>query len=252
MSQGSDVILQIDRRQIAEYILSLLGQQRKIERSFEGGRFIIDHNWTIGLTHIFEQRMTQNIHSVVSFKARFFYNDGSIYTVNTLEAFKAYTDFSNKISVGVDISVVYLVEFGVCSAPEKQQIRFEIFSDFAAKESFPSKTKGKRTSKVQYSIEFTNLTWGEDISRHINAYVKSIYINNLQFKIIRWLADSRIASLFLLLFSMITTLWFVAPSVDIQQKRSFEALVNNNTADALSKKLNIVIESLFSQQHHEI
>jgi hypothetical protein len=175
MATGPDLTLTIPRKKLGEFIGLLLGQQRKIERSFEGGHFIATHDWILNIIDIFEQRMQQNTHSLVSFRCSFYFEDGRIYTVETIDAFRAYNDLSNKLSVGVDILVTYVVEFPGAETPEKQEIRIEVFSDFSVKETGSSPSKTEKRAKIQYMISFTNLTFGEDISRHISAYIETIY-----------------------------------------------------------------------------
>lgn len=175
MAIGSDLTLIIPRNKLGEFIGSLLGQQRKIERSFEGGHFIATHDWILNIIDIFEQRLAQNRHSLMSFRCRFFFEDGRIHTVETIDAFRAYNDLSNKMSVGVDISVTYAVEFPDSANPEKQEIRVEVFSDFSIKETASSASKREKRAKIQYMVSFTNLTFGEDISRHISTYIETIY-----------------------------------------------------------------------------
>jgi len=175
MSTGSDLTLTIPRNRLGEFIGSLLGQQRKIERSFEGGHFVATHDWILNIIDIFEQRMSQNPHTLISFRCRFFFDDGRIYTVETIDAFRAYNDLSNKMTVGVDISVTYAVDFPGTEIPGKQDIRVEVFSDVRAKENASLESKRKKQVRIQYTVSFTNLTFGEAVSRHISSYIETIY-----------------------------------------------------------------------------
>jgi hypothetical protein len=56
MDTKSDLTLTFPRNKLGEFIGSLLGQQRKIERSFEGGHFVATHDWILNVIDIFEQR----------------------------------------------------------------------------------------------------------------------------------------------------------------------------------------------------
>ena len=96
----SELVLKVESAKLGEFIFSLLGQQRRIEKSFEGGQFIAKHEWVLNLIDVFEQRMSQHTHySMASFRCRFYFDDSSIYTLETLDAFRAYTDISSRESL---------------------------------------------------------------------------------------------------------------------------------------------------------
>ena len=127
MATGSDLTLTIPRDRLGEFIGSLLGQQRKIERSFEDGHFVATHNSILNIIDIFEQRMSQNTHSLISFRCPFFLKMGEYIRSKPVDAFRAYTDLSNKMSVGVDLSVTYAIDFPGTEIPESKKFALKCF-----------------------------------------------------------------------------------------------------------------------------
>ena len=87
---------------------------------------------------------------------------------------------SNELTVGVDLRWSYLIQFPLTQAPEKQEIRFVVFTNKSAIErkldKKPNKSfllVGSSEEKLAYSIEFTDVTWGEDLSSQIASYILS-------------------------------------------------------------------------------
>jgi hypothetical protein len=170
-----------DPKSLGDFILGLLGQRRSIEQRFDDRWFFIDLNWLWNLDDIIEQRISaQNIGSLVSFSAENFFEDGRITRLTSRQAFRAYHDVSTRVAVGIDISWTYLIKFPNSKTPERQEIRFRAFTDNrAVTEKPPAKaSKGffKSTDHVEelfFSVSFSDLTWGEDISNHMSAFISS-------------------------------------------------------------------------------
>ncbi len=236
MATGSDLTLTIPRNKLGEFIGSLLGQPRKKERSFEGGHFVATHDWILNIADIFEQRMAQNHHSLVSFRCRYFFEDGRIDTVETIDAFRTYHDLSNKTSVGVDISVTYIVDFPGSETPEKQEIRVEVFSDFRTKESASPAANREKKAKIQYMVSFTNLTFGEDVSRHISTYIETIYKRDWVTRIINWWGTG--STIFIVGGVIAITGFFLryASKESEELMQIFKSIEKNYTPEAQSQK----------------
>jgi hypothetical protein len=247
MSTGSDLTLTIPRNKLGEFIGSLLGQQRKIERSFEGGHFVATHDWILNIIDIFEQRMSQNPHSLISFRCRFFFDDGRIYTVETIDAFCAYTDLSNKTTVGVDISVTYAVDFPGTEIPGKQEIRVEVFSDIRVKENASRQSKSKKQARIQYMVSFTNLTFGEDVSRHISSYIETIYKRDWVTKAL-CVSSVDFVSIIAVFFMILGfTIAFLLHASTNEFTEKFKNIEQYYTPEAQSEKLNIIIHNYMLQ-----
>jgi hypothetical protein len=133
---------------------------------------------------VIDQRVEQNRGKLFSLKCKFYFDGGRIVHLESREAFDSYIDPSNDMSVGVDLSVAYLVDFS--GIPEKQEIRFQAFSDLSIKESVNSSNKQNYSnSSIEAQINFTNVTWGEDLYRHICAFVDRDYKRYALGKIIK-------------------------------------------------------------------
>jgi hypothetical protein len=159
---------------LATFILSLLQQPRRIERHFGNNIFIIDYQWCRNLIEICENRMDQHEYHICSFSCDIFYDNGRVDSISSKEAFYAYLDSKQCRSVGVDLSISFLVQFGTKPEPEKQDLRVQIFSDESYKFLVKPSNKIEPDSVISYSISFSNLTWGEDISRHINSHIYTV------------------------------------------------------------------------------
>ena len=73
--------------------------------------------------------MKQHQYSICSFSCDIFYENGRVDNLPSKEAFYAYLDNKKCRSVGVDLSISFLVSFGTKPEPEKQDLRVQIFSD---------------------------------------------------------------------------------------------------------------------------
>jgi hypothetical protein len=90
----------------------------------------------------------------------------------------------SELSVGVDLRWGFLIKFPLANAPEKQEIRFSVFTDKDITERTRHRDGPDPLSKsffslaaeneqLSYTIQFTDVTWGEDISAHMANYISS-------------------------------------------------------------------------------
>ena len=172
----------VDGRRLGEFIADLLGQRRSLERSFSNRRFEIDFNWLLNLDLIIAQRIAaQHTASLVSFSARIYFSNGKILTLEDYKAFRNFDDISTELSVGVTLKWTYLIQFPSKEIPDKEEISFAAFTDYTAIVKKPGNEKKLRsiltfaedTERLGYNIEFTDITWGDDVSTHINNYIMS-------------------------------------------------------------------------------
>ena len=104
--------------------------------------------------------MKQHQYSICSFSCDIFYENGRVDNLPSKEAFYAYLDNKQCRSVGVDLSISFLVSFGTKPEPEKQDLRVQIFSDESYKFLVNQSNKDEPDAVISYSISFSNLTWG--------------------------------------------------------------------------------------------
>ncbi len=132
--------------------------------------------------------------------------------VNSLEDFQAFHDNSQAKTVGIDIFMTYLVEFSNATTPEKQDIRLEIFADIRPREFLRpiGRLENNQRPLLKYTIYSTNVTWGEDLSNHLDRQYDQIIIRDKLAKvnnILDKVADSLVFGMFVsILFSMLV-LW---------------------------------------------
>lgn len=162
-------------RSLADFISSLLGQKRTIRYRVQNRKFYASHDWILNIVNIIEQRMSQNIHELASFRGTIYFSDGRAHTVESIEAFRSFIDYSGQESVGVSLYISYLVSLPGRELPEMQDIMVHIFSDQRFFfEANPSYEVVHRQSLLEYTVEFTNLTFGTDISRHISSHLDNL------------------------------------------------------------------------------
>lgn len=184
--------LPIKNRKLGEFISSLLGQQQSIERDIEE-KFNIDHDWLINLHEMISQRIHQQSDAhLTHFSTVVYLERGLKITFNSVEAFRTYSENKKSITVGIKIIWIYLINFPSKGYPEKQQITFsaQIYSENRNKENSASsaevsvvetiesiKDRNER-SAINYQIDHTERTWGDDIEVIIANEVDSVLRNN--------------------------------------------------------------------------
>ncbi len=176
---SGELTLRIPNRSLGEFISGLLGQKRTIRHRFEERPFLAEQNWILNILEVVDQRLSQNPHSLASFKASIYFSGGVVHSMESVDAFKAYSNMSNEETVGLSLSISYVVSFPDKEFPEKQSIEVNIFSDGRFfYEANPSEGEKRRANFVEYSVDFTNLTFGEDLARHISTYIEKIFVKD--------------------------------------------------------------------------
>src|SRR3954447_1090692 len=171
MESERSLVLPVGGPELADFILSLLGQRRRIENPFEVKSLIVRHEELLNLLETVTQRVAQNASELVTLKCSFYFYSGRSVTVLDRASFVAFDDNSQEQTIGVDLTLVFLVRFAGSATPEKQDIRIEIFSDTYPRANPGSPPRRRRVvgwPMLKYTIETTNLTCGEDISHHLN------------------------------------------------------------------------------------
>lgn len=174
--------LPIMKKDLGQFIYSLLGQPQSIERELNIA-FNIDHAWLINLHQTLIQRIQMQAEAqLVSFKVVIAFDDGLKRTLSTIEAFESYQEMKKKIPISIKIIWNYLVKFPQKEIPEKQQISFSAKIHHIVK--FSSDEKSKITnlhSTIRYQIDYTERTWGDDIESLMSSQVDEIEQSETKF-----------------------------------------------------------------------
>lgn len=242
---------------LANFILALLEQPRRIEQSFRDNIFIINYEWCCNLIEICKLRMEQHPYGICSFSCDILYENRRVDNISSTEAFYAYLNNNKWRSVGVDLSISFLVSFGTKPEPEKQDLRVQIFSDesykLLAKKAINS---SEPDSVISYSISFSNLTWGEDMSRHINTHIYTALKDGIFTQLLRYISsiEARVSTVLIFLAGFIASVFVMSRQVIQFSERKteftrhnaeeFSSLLRENTMEAISKKLNIIMKEL--------
>lgn len=177
--------LPIKKKQLGEFISSLLGQQQSIERNIEE-KFDIDHAWLMNLHEMISQRIHQQANAHLTyFSSIIYFREGLKRTFTSVEAFETYSENKKLLPIGIKIIWIYLVHFPLKNYPEKQQITFsaQIHSNreknnsvFLAQD-IESIAEDNERSSINYQIDHTERTWGDDIEVIISNQVNSVLKN---------------------------------------------------------------------------
>lgn len=173
MGEGKEIQIRTTTDALFEFVSKLLGSRRSIERSFDPITLFVTYEWIVNAVNIIDQRLEQNKHALAPFECKYYFDSGKVLTVYDRDNFRSFSDNSTSETLGVDISLSYLIEFPNTATPERQDIRLQIFSQVWIKDKI-MKAARNRTPLITYKIDFTNLTWGEDISAHLNRHVEEI------------------------------------------------------------------------------
>lgn len=243
---------------LGEFITSLLGQQQSIERDLVEP-FDIDHHWIVNLHETIDQRIkTQTNSTLISFSLIIYFENGLKRTFNSFEAFEIYNETKKIIPIGIKILWNYLVKFPSKDIPEKQQITFsahihreknknrDIVEKFINK--YILSNLGRYT--INYQIDHTERTWGDDLEHIISNEVDKVTRNNVVKNSIYDSARILVVAMFL----CVTAIYFafnniVSVSENIVSIISeYDSIVTKNdilTIELIDSKINY-IEKLIS------
>ena len=125
----SSISLPLDENAFKEFIVSLLGQPETIEGYVEGA-FEIDMGGLEYINSSIDSRIDkQNISSLLEFRAKLFFNDGSSTSFNGLKSFLEYSEIRPLICETFVFTWTYLVKFNNKQASEKQEISISSFKE---------------------------------------------------------------------------------------------------------------------------
>lgn len=261
MPDGEEVALSlpIKKKDLGAFISGLLGQQQSIERDIEA-KFDIDHAWVVNLHETINQRIYQQADAhLTDFTAVIYFENGLKRTFTSFAAFKTYSETKKQIPVGIKIIWIYLVQFPKKQYPEKQQITFS--AQIHTKNISEVKTSKNRLeflildtitgeserSSLNYQIDHTERTWGDDIETIISNQVDEVIRGN-QFKDALFDISRLTLTLIILLFSFIYPVYSIYSSTYHKSQIMTEAMTNYlslshnlvNSIDGVNKKLDAV------------
>ena len=190
--ERTSIVLPLRKRDFGNFIVSLLGQQQTIERDFEV-KFDIDHHWVVNLHELLDQRIKQQADAtLMSFTFVIYFENGLRRTLTTVEALKNYAETKKQIPVGIKLLWIYLVPFPGRDHPEKQEISFS--AHIHSKERNSEKTTKNRfhfetvifesviseseRSSINYNIDHTERTWGDDLEVILSDQVDEVVRGN--------------------------------------------------------------------------
>lgn len=177
------IVLPLKKRDLGDFITTLLGQQQTIERSRDV-YFDIDHAWLVNLHELINQRISQQATAnLIEFQSIIHFESGLKRTLSSAEAFKGYVETKKESITAITILWSYLVQFPSKNYPEKQEITFharikqeenEIRKEQRSPISITFGTLSSDESLIAYEISHTERTWGDDIETLISNQVDKV------------------------------------------------------------------------------
>lgn len=255
--------LPIKKKDLGVFISGLLGQQQSIERDIEAS-FDIDHVWVVNLHETINQRIYQQADAhLTNFTAVIYLENGLKRTFTSLEAFGTYSETKKLIPVGIKIIWVYLVKFPAKQYPERQQITFsaQIHSKEKSENIGDLKTSKNRLessilnlitgeferSSLNYQIDHTERTWGDDIESIISNQVDKVIRGNPLKNVLFGLSRLTLISI-IFLFSFIYPIYTVYLASSQQSIAMVEAMTNylslSHNLESSLDSVNIKLDSL--------
>jgi hypothetical protein len=181
----ASIVLPLDEDTFKDFLVSLLGQPETIEGQMKGS-FEINIGDFQKIDQLLDNRIeTQNLSSLLEFKAKLFFDDDTSMSFNGVESFVSYNEIRPLICTGFIFTWSYLVKFHNKQASEKQEISI---SSVASKESsvvFLSDFKDVQTNKIIYSVRCTNKSWGIEIAELIRKTLLMLFKSNNSLYFIR-------------------------------------------------------------------
>ena len=254
-NEESYLALPIKKEELGKFISGLLGQPQSIERDINVN-FDIDHAWVVNLHEIINQRIHQQACAqLTAFTFVIYFKDGLKRTITSFDAFKIYSETKKQIPVGIKIIWDYLIQFPTKNYPEKQQITFsaQIFPENARKVKLPKNIfrwlffapilETSDWSLINYQIDHTERTWGDDIeviiSNQVNDVKRGDQIKDTLFDVGRSLLALMVV-IFCLTYPLSLSNSNASAVINKGMKSYWELNNNvNSTVDIVNKKLDI-------------
>jgi hypothetical protein len=254
--RATQISIPVSGRDLASFIVDLLGQRRATEKVFLGYSFIIDFQWLLNLHEVIAQRISsQNEGTLIDFKASLYFDSGRSNDIFTFSAFRSYRDISNETCIAVELNWVYLIKFPQKSLPEKQEINFTIAVD----RYYKGKTRNRpynfveflqigmdMDSAIRIVIAYSDYTWGEDILAHISKLIESTVSKpDLLAKFVKFNLTPAMGAFWGIAW-LITTLFLSGTQLRSLRTKGLDALRSldaTGAGDVTSQKLNVLILS---------
>ena len=243
MDEERSVVLNADRKSLADFVISLLQQPRRIEKRYVNIGFYLDHRWILNVIELCEQRMHQNHHTICSFEIKVSFEDGHQEHLFDLPSFKNFYSNRQSRSVGFDLNLSYLVNFANVIEAEKQDIRVTAYGVDLRKSGEIS-----QESHISYSISYSNTTWGEDMSRHIAGHIDAAVQRPLSVKVLRTIAGLKRSSISILVlpFAMALFIWYIQRQshAGLPPEELVQRMQNEASADltSISARLDLILK----------
>ncbi|MCC5608752.1 hypothetical protein LC612_18635 [Nostoc sp. CHAB 5834] len=183
-STGGYITLPVEPDQFNDFIVNLLGRPQSIEKRFYG-RFEIDWNDISNFHDLINQRLNQqNQPQLINFQSRVYFDDNSVVELNSFPELFSYKEVRPLVTVAIDLSWDYLIQFSQKQYPEKQSIDIRLWTNKGIQTRRYSRKLSENSrviigdlqddSYIEFVIKHTARTWGLDIEALLTNQFKNL------------------------------------------------------------------------------
>ncbi|TKB16937.1 MAG: hypothetical protein E5V75_12945 [Mesorhizobium sp.] len=173
-SQSDAIVISIPKEEFGSFLNDLLKSKRTVSRTFDH-YYDFDKDSINDIYLIIDFRIKeQNSGSLLNSEVTAVFADGSRRKYESIDLFLNSNDKMNAYSIGVNLSLSYMVQFAVDAAPLKQDIRVTINS--LAREDgdeILGIIRNTHNGFVNIDIKSNSFTWADDIIAHLSNYLDS-------------------------------------------------------------------------------
>ncbi|WP_375472598.1 hypothetical protein [uncultured Nostoc sp.] len=181
-STGGYITLPVPPDQFNEFIINLLGRPQSIEKRIYG-RFEIEWSDITNFNDLINQRIIQqNKAQLINFQSRIYFHDNSVIELNSYPELITYKEVRPLVTVAIDLSWDYLIQFNNKQSPEKQSIDIRLWTDKGVKTRRYTNKSNEDTriiigdsedeSYIEFAIKHTARSWGLDIESLLYNQIK--------------------------------------------------------------------------------
>lgn len=248
---NQEIVLTVENEQLGNFVSSLLGQPQSIDKVFTIP-FDANHNYFTHLIELIKQRLDQqNNYELVSFQATIGYKDNTRRKLNTIEAFKTFSESLSLISTDLNFKFGILIHFPNKQIPEKQEIDINFSTStnekrYYARSIFDLALRNKEYTSGIIAVELnhTERTWADDMLAIIENSFNEIWIKESNLKKITRSIFSFIrldSSFFTMIFA---TLFMIVLLVNIGEHESLQNVKYLDTLEKAPKDMNTLHQKI--------
>ena len=249
---STEIVINSDDENFRTLLLKMMGRglQTSIEKS---GHFLLSLEDLQDLVQRIRQRVAiQNQCIISDYYAEFTFQDGSRDKVPSIDNFEQYRSTNSNVCIKAKISMAFIVKFNNRGA-EKQTIDIEFSApdedSSVFKRVFNANDIEDRIGNSKISIEYTDITWANDIKNLFLEYVNAHFINYpYRIKIARMLNSKTLYSLGFPAILVLSTIVLSLKETNNNKYKEIVSRIDNSVIDKI-EKINLKLNSIIMKEN---